>query len=105
MATVAIKTVLYPINNCLIKRVLRLKPYFLVSFGPCANEQLMSNNRAQTEISFWVLIPNTKAFLPSVSVAAPHRLTGVFPATTGTTTDAEPLRISKLQREMRVIAG
>lgn len=60
-------------------------PYFLVSFGPCVNEQLMSNNRAQTAILFWVLIPNTKAFLPSVSVADPHRLTRVFPATTGTT--------------------
>ena len=74
-------------------------------FGPCVNEQLMSNNRAQTAILFWVFMPNTKAFLPSVSVADPYRLTRVFPATTGTTTGAEPLRISRLQREMRVMVG
>lgn len=86
-------------------KVLNLELYFFVYFSPCMNEQLMPNNRAQTAISFWVLIPNTKAFLPSVSVADSHRLTAVFPATTGTTTDAEPQRISRLQREMRVMVG
>ncbi len=69
------------------------------------NEQLISNYRAQTAISLWVLIPNTKAFLPSVSVADLHRLTVVFLATTGTTTGTEPQRIGRLQREMRVMVG
>ncbi|XP_045931677.1 cyclin-dependent kinase 18 [Micropterus dolomieu] len=34
--------------------------------------------------------------------ADPHRLTGIFPAMTGTTTGTEPRRISRLLRKMRV---
>lgn len=86
-------------------KVLNPELYFLVSFGPCVNEQLVSNYRAQTAVSLWVLIPNTKAVLPSVSVADPHRLTGIFPAMTGTTTGTEPRRISRLLRKMRVTVG